>query len=159
MEGSTTEGCNKDFGRIRLTIGVDLEKLAGIPGLTFRVSAVNQAGPDIANTVGTFTNPAGTDRSGVQPHPPKRGVPEQSIIETKIVLLISLLALARKFIILDLKETTPNELLGLAAVTLAPGVTYWLLRERDDRLGLQTKAQPEKASASKPSRSSRPPTH
>jgi carbohydrate-selective porin OprB len=56
--GSTTEGRNKDFGRIRLTIGVDLEKLAGIPGLTFRVSAVNQAGPDIANTVGTFTNPS-----------------------------------------------------------------------------------------------------
>jgi uncharacterized membrane protein (DUF373 family) len=84
---------------------------------------------------------------------------EQSIIQTKIVLLISLLALARKFIILDLKETTPNELSGLAAVTLALGVTYWLLRDRDDRLGLQTKAQPEKASASKPPRSSRPPTH
>ena len=84
---------------------------------------------------------------------------EQSIIQTKIVLLISLLALARKFIILDLKETTPNELLGLAAVTLALGITYWLLREPDDRLGLQTKAQPAKASASKPPRSSRPPTH
>ena len=40
---------------------------------------------------------------------------EQSIIQTKIVLLISLLALARKFIILDLKETAANELLGLAA--------------------------------------------
>ena len=65
---------------------------------------------------------------------------EQSIIQTKIVLLISLLALARKVIILDLKETDSNELLGLAAVTLALGITYWLLRERDDRL--QTKRQP-----------------
>ena len=84
---------------------------------------------------------------------------EQSIIQTKIVLLISLLALARKFIVLDFKETTAIELLGLAAVTLALGITYWLLRERDDRLRLQTKAQSERAPVSKPPRSSRPPTH
>jgi uncharacterized membrane protein (DUF373 family) len=56
---------------------------------------------------------------------------EQSVIQTRIVLLISLLALARKFIILDLQETTPGQLIALAAVTLALGVTYWLLRERD----------------------------
>jgi uncharacterized membrane protein (DUF373 family) len=59
---------------------------------------------------------------------------QQSIIQTKIVLLIALLALARKFIILNLDETTPNELLALAAVTLALGITYWLMRERDDPL-------------------------
>jgi uncharacterized membrane protein (DUF373 family) len=58
---------------------------------------------------------------------------EQSIIQTKVVLLIALLALARKFIILDLKETTPDQMLGLAAITLALGVTYWLMRDRDDR--------------------------
>jgi uncharacterized membrane protein (DUF373 family) len=57
----------------------------------------------------------------------------QGIIQTKVVLLIALLALARKFIILDLKETTPGQLLGLAVVTLAIAVSYWLLRERDDR--------------------------
>lgn len=61
---------------------------------------------------------------------------EQSVIQTKVVLLIAILALARKFIILDLKETTPNQLLGLAAVSLALGITYWLMRERDDRLPL-----------------------
>jgi uncharacterized membrane protein (DUF373 family) len=72
---------------------------------------------------------------------------EQSVIHTKVVLLIALLALARKFIILDLKETTPNELLGLAAVTLALGITYWLMRERDDRLPQgQTQQQPDRAS-------------
>jgi uncharacterized membrane protein (DUF373 family) len=58
---------------------------------------------------------------------------EQSIIQTKVVLLIALLAMARKFIILDLQETTLEELLGLAAVTLALGITYWLMRERDNR--------------------------
>jgi uncharacterized membrane protein (DUF373 family) len=58
---------------------------------------------------------------------------EQSIIQTRVVLLIALLAMARKFIILDLQETTLEELLGLAAVTLALGITYWLMRERDSR--------------------------
>jgi uncharacterized membrane protein (DUF373 family) len=59
---------------------------------------------------------------------------EQSIIQTKVVLLIALLAMARKFIILDLNEVGPEHLFGLAAVTLVLGITYWLLRERDDRL-------------------------
>ena len=59
---------------------------------------------------------------------------QQGIIQTKTVLLIALLALARKFIVLDLKETTRDEMMGLAAITLALGFTYWLMRERDDRI-------------------------
>jgi uncharacterized membrane protein (DUF373 family) len=61
---------------------------------------------------------------------------EQSIIQTKTVLLISLLAMARRFIIMDLTAASSTELLGLAAVTLALGATYWLMRERDDRPGV-----------------------
>jgi uncharacterized membrane protein (DUF373 family) len=56
----------------------------------------------------------------------------QSLIQAKIVVLIALLALARKFIILDLHDTTPTYLFGLAAITLALGVTYWVVREGDD---------------------------
>lgn len=59
---------------------------------------------------------------------------EQSIIQTKIVLLIALLAVARKFIVLDVHGIGANGLLGLAAITLALGITYWLMRERDDRM-------------------------
>ena len=59
---------------------------------------------------------------------------EQSIIQTKVVILIALLAMARKFIILDLGNVSSGQLLGLAAVTLVLGVVYWLMRERDDRL-------------------------
>jgi uncharacterized membrane protein (DUF373 family) len=58
----------------------------------------------------------------------------QSIIQTKIVLLIALLAVARKVIILDLKEMGVGATLGLAAIILVLGITYWLIRERDDRL-------------------------
>jgi uncharacterized membrane protein (DUF373 family) len=57
----------------------------------------------------------------------------QSIIQTKVVLLIALLAVARKFIVLDLSKTSPGELIGLAAVTLSLGAVYWMMRERDDR--------------------------
>jgi uncharacterized membrane protein (DUF373 family) len=57
---------------------------------------------------------------------------EQSIIQTKVVLLIALLALARKFIILDIKDTSAAHLFGLAAVTLVLGITYWLIRQRDE---------------------------
>jgi len=58
---------------------------------------------------------------------------QQSIIQTKVVLLIAMLALARKIIILDFHDTSPGQLLGLAALTLALGLAYWLMRERDDR--------------------------
>src|SRR5258708_11995349 len=56
---------------------------------------------------------------------------EQSIIQTKIVLLIALLAIARKFIVLDLSSVDAGQLFGLAAITLALGVTYSLLPGHD----------------------------
>src|SRR5258706_2957876 len=59
---------------------------------------------------------------------------EQSIIQTRVVLLIALLAVARKFIILDLQEVDAGQLLGLAAIALVLAVAYWLIREHDARL-------------------------
>jgi uncharacterized membrane protein (DUF373 family) len=58
---------------------------------------------------------------------------EQSIIQTKVVLLIALLAIARKFILLDIEDMSAEHLLALAAVTLVLGLTYWLIREPDER--------------------------
>ena len=55
---------------------------------------------------------------------------QQSIIQTSVVILIALLALARKFIILDLHTVSADQLFGLASATLALGVTYWLVKER-----------------------------
>jgi uncharacterized membrane protein (DUF373 family) len=68
---------------------------------------------------------------------------EQSIIQTKIVLLIALLAIARKFIVLDLNSVSAAQLLGLATITLALGITYWLMRERDDRMDAGSARQAE----------------
>lgn len=60
----------------------------------------------------------------------------ESIIQVKTVVLIALIALSRKFIILD-PDTTPAKIAALAGATVALGVTYWLLRERDDRQPLR----------------------
>jgi len=64
---------------------------------------------------------------------------DQSVIQTKTVLLIAILALSRRFILLDLSATNGVELFGLAALTVALGGTYWLMRERDDRPAVPAK--------------------
>jgi uncharacterized membrane protein (DUF373 family) len=55
----------------------------------------------------------------------------ESIIQVRTVLLIALLALSRKLIILDMTQFSATTLLALAALLLALGVTYWLVRDRD----------------------------
>ena len=50
------------------------------------------------------------------------------------MILIALLALSRKFVILDITATGAATIAALASATLVLGVVYWLLRERDDRL-------------------------
>lgn len=57
-----------------------------------------------------------------------------SIIQVKTVVLIALIALSRKFVILDSSDTAASTIAALAGATLVLGVVYWLLRERDDRL-------------------------
>lgn len=59
---------------------------------------------------------------------------KDSIVQVKTVVLISLIALARKFVVLDSATTPAMTIAALAAATLVLGVVYWLLRERDDRL-------------------------
>jgi len=57
----------------------------------------------------------------------------ETIIQVKTVLLIALLALARKFVILDPNEYSAGAIFALAAVMIALGVTYWLVRDSDRR--------------------------
>jgi hypothetical protein len=42
-----------------------------------------------------------------------------------------------KFVVLD-PEAAPGKIAALAGATLALGLTYWLLRERDDRQAQET---------------------
>jgi uncharacterized membrane protein (DUF373 family) len=48
--------------------------------------------------------------------------------------MIALLAICRKAIILDLRETDAPQLFALAAAILALGVVYWLICGSDQRL-------------------------
>ncbi len=57
-----------------------------------------------------------------------------SLVQVKTVLLIGLLALTRKFIVLNPSDLSPEKIAALGGAALALGVVYWLLRERDDRL-------------------------
>jgi uncharacterized membrane protein (DUF373 family) len=59
---------------------------------------------------------------------------ERGIIQATIVILIAVPALVRKIIVTDLSAIPPGSLAAEAALILALGITYWLMRERDDRL-------------------------
>jgi uncharacterized membrane protein (DUF373 family) len=54
---------------------------------------------------------------------------DESVVQVKTVILIALLALARKFVILD-PGTGPATIAALAVALLALGVVYWLMRGR-----------------------------
>ncbi len=63
------------------------------------------------------------------------GVLEQkeSIAQLRIVILIAILAIARKFIILDVTAAGPLAVFGLGFAVLALGFVYWLVREQGHR--------------------------
>jgi uncharacterized membrane protein (DUF373 family) len=56
---------------------------------------------------------------------------QQNIIQVKTVILVSLLALARKFIILDIHAIEAAKIAALSLALVALGAVYWLMRERD----------------------------
>ncbi len=57
----------------------------------------------------------------------------ESIIQVKTVILIALLALARKFIILDSESVEAAKIAALALAVLVLGVVYWLVRQCEER--------------------------
>jgi uncharacterized membrane protein (DUF373 family) len=65
------------------------------------------------------------------------------IVQVKTVILIALLAIARKFIILD-PVTAPAQIAALAAALVALGSVYWLMRQRDDPVDATAAAQGER---------------
>ena len=55
------------------------------------------------------------------------------VVQVKTVLLIALLALSRKFIILDVKTMSAATLAALALCVLSLGIVYWLIRHQENR--------------------------
>lgn len=56
---------------------------------------------------------------------------QESIVQVRTVVLIAMLAVIRKFIILDLTAATANQMFALAAGIVALGAVYWLVRDQD----------------------------
>jgi len=54
-----------------------------------------------------------------------------SVVQVRAVVLIALLAVLRKFIVIEIGEADTMLLLGLSASTLALGGIYWAVREQD----------------------------
>ena len=52
------------------------------------------------------------------------------IIQVQSVILIALLAIARKFIVIDSKATSAETLAALALIALSLGAVYWLLKTK-----------------------------
>jgi len=58
---------------------------------------------------------------------------QESVVRVRSIVLIAMLAMVRKFIILDIGVTGETELFGLSAAILSLGVVHWLVREQDQR--------------------------
>ena len=52
------------------------------------------------------------------------------IVQVRIVILIAIIALARKFLVLDPKEYAAETMMAYALIALSLGLTYWLLNKR-----------------------------
>ncbi len=54
---------------------------------------------------------------------------DRSVVQVRSVVLIALLALVRKFIILDIKTVSSSTIGSIAAAVVSLGVVYWLIRQ------------------------------
>jgi uncharacterized membrane protein (DUF373 family) len=58
----------------------------------------------------------------------------ENVVQIRSVVMIALLAICRKVIILDVKETDALQIVALAAAILALGIAYLLICDSDQRL-------------------------
>jgi len=62
----------------------------------------------------------------------KAAMRRDRIIQVRTVVLIALLAMSRKFVILDASVMPAATIAALAAVTLVLGAVYWLLKDQSE---------------------------
>ena len=53
-----------------------------------------------------------------------------NIFPVQLVIATALMAIARKVIVLDLKLVSAEQIAGIALVTLALGISYWLVKNK-----------------------------
>ncbi len=58
---------------------------------------------------------------------------EKNVIQVELVIVTSLIAMARKLIILDLSKTSGSQLIGLAIAIFALSISYWIVRRSNTK--------------------------
>lgn len=58
---------------------------------------------------------------------------KKHVVQVELVIVTSLIAVARKIIILDLEKTQGLDLIALAATILALSISYWIIRKNVPR--------------------------
>lgn len=58
---------------------------------------------------------------------------QKHVIQVELVIVTSLIAVARKLIILDLTKTSAQQLIGLGVAVLALSISYWIIRRSGAR--------------------------
>ena len=53
----------------------------------------------------------------------------ENVIHVEVVLIVAIIAIARKVIILDIKKYPPMTFIGIASIILALSVAYYLIRK------------------------------
>ena len=56
---------------------------------------------------------------------------DTNVLSVQLVIATALMAIARKVIVLDFDDVTPDYVIGMAAVVFALGFTYWLVVKKD----------------------------
>jgi uncharacterized membrane protein (DUF373 family) len=57
----------------------------------------------------------------------------ESIVRLRTVIIIAMLAIVRKFIVIEVDAIAAEELFGLSTAILALGIVHWLVRDQDRR--------------------------
>lgn len=56
-----------------------------------------------------------------------------NILPIQLVIATALMAIARKVIILDFETVTPDYMLGIGAIVIALGLSYWLVSKKNQQ--------------------------
>jgi uncharacterized membrane protein (DUF373 family) len=68
---------------------------------------------------------------------------KEDIVHVEFIILVAIIAIARKAIVWDFKKYTTEELVSLAIMIVALGVTYFLIKKADVKLQLKRKSEPK----------------
>lgn len=66
---------------------------------------------------------------------------KEDIVHVEFIILVAIIAISRKAIVWDFKKYTTEELISLAIMTVALGVTYFLVKKSDVNYKLNKKLE------------------